>query len=57
LTTKDLESDIIIIGAGPSGAVAAALLRKHGYQVTMLEKQHFPVFPLVRACCPSAWSF
>ena len=38
--------DIAIIGAGPSGAVAAALLLKHGFSVCVLEKQHFPASSL-----------
>ncbi|MCL1478848.1 NAD(P)/FAD-dependent oxidoreductase [Marinobacter sp. M3C] len=57
MNTKDLESDIIIIGAGPSGAVAAALLRKHGYQVTILEKQHFPRFSIGESLLPQCMEF
>lgn len=57
MKTKDLDSDIIIIGAGPSGAVAAALLRKHGYQVTILEKQHFPRFSIGESLLPQCMEF
>jgi len=57
LKAKDLESDIIIIGAGPSGAVGAALLRKHGYQVTILEKQHFPRFSIGESLLPQCMEF
>lgn len=52
-----LQSDVIIIGAGPSGAVAAALLRKHGYQVLILEKQHFPRFSIGESLLPQCMEF
>ncbi|HET9621060.1 MAG TPA: NAD(P)/FAD-dependent oxidoreductase [Kofleriaceae bacterium] len=38
--------DVLIIGAGPSGAVAAALLARQGHQVVVLERQHFPRFSI-----------
>lgn len=57
LNVADLESDIIIIGAGPSGAVAAALLCKHGYKVTILEKQHFPRFSIGESLLPQCMEF
>ena len=36
--------DVVIIGAGPSGSVAASLLVADGLSVLILEKQHFPRF-------------
>ncbi len=38
--------DVLIIGAGPAGSVAAALLAQRGYQVLVLERQHFPRFSI-----------
>jgi flavin-dependent dehydrogenase len=38
--------DVLIIGAGPSGATAAALLAARGYEVLVLEKQRFPRFSI-----------
>ncbi len=35
-------TDVAIIGAGPAGSVAAAILARDGFSVTMLEKQWFP---------------
>ncbi|WP_373976319.1 tryptophan 7-halogenase [Chitinibacter sp. SCUT-21] len=40
------ESDVLIIGAGPSGAVAGALLNKQGFKVRILERQTFPRFSI-----------
>lgn len=33
--------DVVVIGAGPSGAVVSALLNKRGYRVLVLEKSTF----------------
>jgi len=38
--------DVLIIGAGPAGATAAALLADRGYDVLVLEKQKFPRFSI-----------
>ena len=38
--------DVLIIGAGPAGAVAAGLLAKNGYSVRVLERQKFPRFSI-----------
>lgn len=38
--------DVVIIGAGPSGAAAAAFLRKRGRSVEVIEKTHFPRFSI-----------
>ncbi len=34
--------DVLIIGAGPSGAVAAGYLQQHGVNIKVVEKQKFP---------------
>ncbi|MDR2213873.1 MAG: tryptophan 7-halogenase [Pseudomonadales bacterium] len=38
--------EIIIIGAGPAGAIAAGLLKRHGHDVLVLERQQFPRFSI-----------
>jgi len=38
--------DVLVIGAGPAGSVAAAMLAKRGYQVLVLERQQFPRFSI-----------
>jgi flavin-dependent dehydrogenase len=39
-------ADVLIIGAGPSGSIAAALLARRGYEVLVLERQKFPRFSI-----------
>jgi flavin-dependent dehydrogenase len=38
--------DVIVIGAGPSGAIASALLKRRGWDVAVLEAQRFPRFSI-----------
>lgn len=38
--------DVVIIGAGPSGSIAGALLRRRGWKVLVLEGQRFPRFSI-----------
>ena len=37
---------ILVIGAGPSGAIAAALLKRQGHDVLIVERQRFPRFSI-----------
>jgi flavin-dependent dehydrogenase len=48
---------IIIIGAGPSGSIAGALLSNLGYQVTILERQLFPRFSIGESLLPQCMEF
>jgi flavin-dependent dehydrogenase len=38
--------DAVVIGAGPSGAIASALLKQRGWDVLVLEAQQFPRFSI-----------
>ncbi|WP_165670241.1 NAD(P)/FAD-dependent oxidoreductase [Metapseudomonas otitidis] len=40
------QRQVVVIGAGPSGAIAAALLRRKGHDVLILERQRFPRFSI-----------
>ncbi|WPP48754.1 NAD(P)/FAD-dependent oxidoreductase [Catalinimonas niigatensis] len=44
--------DVLVIGAGPSGSVAASILRNHGYQIKIVEKQTFPRFVIGESLLP-----
>ncbi len=53
-----LEStDVLIIGAGPAGAVAAGLLRKQGRQVLVLEREQFPRFSIGESLLPQSMEY
>lgn len=38
--------DVVIIGAGPAGSIAGALLKRRGWNVLVLEGQRFPRFSI-----------
>ena len=46
------QCDVVVIGGGPAGSTAAALLAKRGYQVIALEKQHHPRFHIGESLLP-----
>src|SRR6195952_278492 len=52
-----LETDVAIIGAGPSGAVAAALLRQQGRRVLVLEREAFPRFSIGESLLPQSMEY
>lgn len=57
MNTQIQQADVIIIGAGPSGAVAASLLVKKGWRVVVLEQQVFPRFSIGESLLPQCMSF
>ncbi|MCI4643484.1 MAG: tryptophan 7-halogenase, partial [Hyphomonadaceae bacterium] len=49
---KQKSCDVSIIGAGPSGSIAASLLASRGWQVEVFESQHFPRFSIGESLLP-----
>ncbi len=49
---KNQNVDVLIIGAGPSGAVAAAYLHHQGISVKVVEKNRFPRFVIGESLIP-----
>lgn len=49
--------DVVIIGAGPAGSCAGAMLVQAGKKVLCLEKQHFPRFSIGESLLPHCMEF
>ncbi|NOK09945.1 NAD(P)/FAD-dependent oxidoreductase [Corallococcus exercitus] len=54
---KTESADILIIGAGPAGSVAAGLLRKQGREVLVLEREQFPRFSIGESLLPQSMQY
>lgn len=48
----DRTADVLIIGAGPAGAIAASMLHDAGFDVLVVEKQEFPRFVIGESLLP-----
>jgi len=44
--------DVLVIGAGPAGTVAASIINKAGFKVKIVEKQKFPRFVIGESLLP-----
>src|SRR3954470_973036 len=44
--------DVLVIGAGPAGTVAASIINKAGFNVKIVEKQKFPRFVIGESLLP-----
>ena len=48
------DADVLIIGAGPAGSMAAVLLVRKGHNVLVLEKERFPRFSIGESLLPQS---
>jgi len=51
------KKQLVIIGAGPAGCIAAALLQNKGHQVLVIEKEIFPRFSIGESLLPQCMEF
>ena len=47
-----INCDTVVIGAGPAGSAAAALLAEHGLRVIALEREKFPRYHIGESLLP-----
>lgn len=52
-----MDTDVLIIGAGPAGSVAAKMLNRLGHKVVVLEAQQFPRFSIGESLLPQCMVF
>lgn len=53
--TPTPEYDAIVIGGGPSGSTAAALIAEHGHKVLLLEREPMPRYHIGESLIPYTW--
>lgn len=51
------DTDVLVIGAGPAGAIASTLLHRAGHRVVVVEKQHFPRFSIGESLLPQCMEY
>lgn len=49
---ETIKTDVLVIGAGPAGTVAASIVNKAGYKVSVVEKVKFPRFVIGESLLP-----
>lgn len=49
--------DVLVIGGGPAGSMAATELASRGYDVAVIDKQHHPRETVGESVLPSAWKY
>lgn len=49
---KPGKTDVLVIGAGPAGTVAASIIKKAGFSVRIVEKMKFPRFVIGESLLP-----
>src|SRR3954470_12012180 len=49
------QTDVVVIGGGPSGATASTLLAQKGLKVELFERDHFPRFHIGESMIPDTY--
>jgi flavin-dependent dehydrogenase len=49
---NNIKTDVLVIGAGPAGTIAASIIKQAGYSVVIVEKLKFPRFVIGESLLP-----
>jgi flavin-dependent dehydrogenase len=52
---KAVDPDVVVIGGGPAGATASALVAQRGHRVTLFERERFPRFHIGESLIPETY--
>src|SRR3954462_5448199 len=52
---SDRNPDVVVIGGGPAGSTASALLAQQGYRVELFERERFPRFHIGESLIPETY--
>ncbi len=55
MSQLDLESDVVVIGGGPAGSTASALIAREGFRVQLFERERFPRFHIGESLIPETY--
>lgn len=51
------QCDVVVIGGGPAGSIAATLLAQKGYEVVLLERERHPRYRVGESLIPHFWKY
>jgi len=54
-SSSTTETDVVVIGGGPSGSTVSTLIAQHGYKVQLFEREKFPRFHIGESLIPETY--